>query len=67
MTILSSSATLIDNDGHVAARDLTVAEYPATPDRCATIAIGSSEHSRDDLVVTNSSITSRVAGWEVSL
>lgn len=67
MKTLSNSATIINRDGYVTERGVTVIRHDETKDRVATIQIARTEHRVDDLVITDDRIVSKRAGWEVVL
>ena len=66
-TILSNNATIYDAHGHIANQGVKVILVPATDTECETVAIGLDAHRADDLIITPTRITSKIAGWEVAL
>lgn len=67
MKTLSNKATLINRDGYIEARGLTVVAHPATATTVASIQVGRTEHRVDDLEVSTDRIRSKLAGWEAVL
>jgi len=61
MKIITRTATAYDKQGYLAARNVTVCDFGDT------VGIGASEHLKDDLIITATAITSKLAGWTISL
>lgn len=59
-TVLSTSAIVFDREGYIQHQGVQVCDFGDT------ITIGATEHSKSDLTITDTTITS-VHGWEVQL
>jgi hypothetical protein len=67
MNTLSTAAKIINTQGNVEARGVTVIAHDATATRCATIQINATEHRADECDITETTIKHKFAGWVVTL
>lgn len=59
-TIITTNATLFDDQGYRVKSGITVRDHGDT------ISIGRTEHLKEDLIIGDNSITSTLAGWELT-
>ena len=59
--VISKSATIYNADGMIQAQGLRIT------DQGDTIVIGSTEHNKAELEITDKTVTSKISGWSVIL